>query len=285
MICSLCPRKCNIDRTKSSGYCGESEDIKIAKYSLFMYEEPCISGEKGSGAIFFSGCSLKCVFCQNYDISSLDLGRTITPNKLASIFKELEDMGAENINLVNPTHFVKGIIEALRIYKPNIPVVYNTHGYENEETINEISKYVDVFLPDLKYIDEKLSLKYSKCKDYFEKTSKAILLMRKLKEDKFDENGMMKQGLIVRHLILPLCTYDSIKILEWIKDNLPQTKVSLMAQYTPYAKASEYPEINRKITKREYNKVVSKYLELDIDGYVQDRESSSTVYIPKWDFV
>ncbi len=284
MNCNLCPRRCNIDRNLGKGYCGESNEIKIAKYSLFMFEEPCISGEKGSGAIFFSGCSLKCVFCQNYDISSLDFGKTITPNKLAEIFKELEEMGAENINLVNPTHFVKGIIEALKIYKPNIPVVYNTHGYENIETLNEISKYVDVFLPDLKYIDPMLSSKYSKCGDYFEKTSKVLLAMRKLKEDKF-ENGMMKQGLIIRHLILPLCTYDSIKILEWIKQNLLQTKVSLMAQYTPYAKASNYPEINRKITKREYDKVVSKYLELNLDGYVQERDSSSTIYIPKWDFV
>ncbi len=284
MNCNLCPRKCNIDRDFSKGCCGESNEIKIAKYSLFMFEEPCISGEKGSGAIFFSGCSLKCVFCQNYEISSLDFGKTITPNQLADIFKELENMGAENINLVNPTHFVKGIIEALKVYKPNIPIVYNTHGYENVETLKDLSKYVDIFLPDLKYIDPMLSSKYSNCSDYFEKTSKALLCMRKLKEDKF-ENGMMKQGLIVRHLILPLCTYDSTKILEWLKENLPQTKVSLMAQYTPYAKASEYPEINRKITKREYEKVVSKYLELNLDGYVQERESSGTVYIPKWDFV
>lgn len=259
------------------------ESVVIAKYGKFMFEEPCFTGEKGSGAIFFSGCSLRCVFCQNYEISSLCNGKQISIEKLASIFKQLEDEGCENINLVNPTHYVNQIAKAFEIYKPNIPVIYNSHGYETEQTIKKASEFVNIFLPDLKFYDSNISLKYAGAKDYFEKASKAISLMRKLKPDCFD-GEIMKSGVLIRHLILPLCTDDSIKILEWINKNSPESKVSLMSQYTPYGKASEYKEINRKITKREYNKVLDRYFELGLDGYCQDRESSSEVYIPKWDY-
>ena len=281
MKCNLCPKKCNVDRTINKGCCGESSTIKIAKYCLFDLEEPCISGKNGSGAIFFSGCSLRCVFCQNYDISSLHYGKEITPKELADIFKQLESMGAENINLISPTHFANGIIEALKIYKPSIPIVYNTHGYESLETLKKLMPYIDVFLPDLKYVDSTLSKKYSGCYDYFTVASKAIKFMRESKQDVF-ENGIIKQGVIIRHLILPLCTFDSIDALRWIKENLSNTKVSLMAQYTPYGKAKDFPEINRKITKREYEKVVNAYLDLELDGYVQDRESSGTKFIPSF---
>ena len=283
MNCNLCPRKCNADRQTGVGYCGMKNTVCIALYKLFFYEEPCITASNGSGAIFFSGCSLRCVYCQNYEISSLKNGKEISVQKLAEIFKELEEGGAENINLVNPTHYVSQIEEALKIYKPSIPIVYNSQGYESEETIKKVAKFCDIFLPDFKYFDDLVALKYSGAKDYVEVCQNALKLMRKLKQDKFDEDKMIS-GVLIRHLILPLQTDDSIKILEWIKQNLPSTKVSLMSQYTPYGRANEFNQINRKITKREYDKVVNAYLNLGLDGYIQDRESASCVYIPKWDY-
>ena len=283
MICSLCPRQCNVDRSKAKGFCGMGENVKIAKYCLFNFEEPLISGKNGSGAIFFCGCSLKCVFCQNYDISSKDTGKEISIKELAEIFKELELMGAENINLVNPTHYAYQIVEALKIYKPNIPIVYNTHGYEKIETLEKLMPYIDVFLPDFKYFDDSCAKKYSNCKDYVSVTQSALKFMRENKAD-IIENDVMKQGVIVRHLIMPLMTEQSVNILKWIKTNLPNTLVSLMAQYVPYGRASEFKEINRRITKREYQKVVDAYLDLNLWGYVQERESASTLFIPKWDY-
>lgn len=282
MNCNLCPRKCNVNRSKSIGYCGQTSKIKIAKYCLFNYEEPCISGKGGSGAVFFSGCSLKCVFCQNYEISSLGKGKNITVKELAHIFKELEQKGADNINLVNPSHYVNQIIQALKIYKPNIPIIYNSHGYENETTIKKIAPFVDVFLPDFKYFNNATALKYSGSNNYVETAQNAIKLMRSLKPDVY-KNGMIKQGIIIRHMIMPLLTNESIEILNYIKNNYKNTKVSLMAQYTPYAKAKDFKEINRPITKREYEKVVNCYINLNLDGYVQDRQSATTLYIPKWD--
>lgn len=283
MNCNLCPRKCGINRDINKGVCGATNKLKIAKYSLFFYEEPCFCGEKGSGAVFFSSCSLKCVFCQNYEISTLNNGKEITVEKLAEIFKELEEMGAENINLVNPTHYVFQIVEAFKIYKPKIPIIYNSHGYENIETLNYIAPYIDIFLPDFKYFSNNSSKMFSNCCNYVETTKQAILHMRSLKLDKI-ENGIMKSGLLIRHMIMPLLTNESIQILEWIHKNMPNTKVSLMAQYTPYAKACEYKQINRKITKREYKKVVDMFIEYNLDGYVQDMDSASTIYIPKWDY-
>ena len=283
MNCYLCPRKCGKNRDVESGFCGANNSIKIAKYCLFYYEEPCISGKGGSGAVFFSGCSLKCVFCQNYEISSLNNGKVISINKLADIFKELENLGADNINLVNPTQYSIQIVEALKIYKPNIPIIWNSHGYEEISTLNYVAPYVDVFMPDFKYFDNESAKKYSNCDDYANVTKKAILHMRKLKPDIFKDD-MIVQGLIIRHMIMPLLTNESIDILDWLSSNLSNTKVSLMAQYTPYAKAKEHEEINRKITKREYDKVVDKYLSLNLDGYIQDRESAKTLYIPKWDY-
>lgn len=282
MNCCLCPRECKVDRSKNCGVCGATNAVKIAKYSLFSYEEPCISGKGGSGAVFFSSCSLKCVFCQNYEISTLNQGNQITIQQLADIFKELENLGADNINLVNPTHYVEQIIKAFDIYKPNIPIVYNTHGYEKIETLNKIAPYVDVFLPDFKYFSNQSAKQFSHCSNYVETVKNAILYMRSLKNDVFVD-GMIKSGVIIRHMIMPLLTDESVCILEWIKQNMPQTKVSLMAQYTPYAKACEHKQINRKITKREYNKVVDKYLEFGLDGYIQGMESAETLYIPKWD--
>ncbi len=287
MLCNLCAKKCNKERTDvlADGNCHMPLRVKIAHYGLFLLEEPCISLNKGSGAIFFSGCNLDCVFCQNYEISSKCKGKFITTEELAKIFKELEILGAENINLVSPTHYALAIGEALKLYKPKIPIIYNTNGYENIETIKYVSNYVDVFLPDFKYFDDTLAIKFSGAKEYFKIALSSIKLMRELKKDIFDENGKILQGVIIRHMILPLCTEDSIKILETIKNYLPNTKVSLLAQYTPYAKANEHKEINRKITKREYNKVLNKYMELGLDGYVQDLSSSSEDFIPKFQFI
>ena len=287
MICNICAKKCNAERTntKACGKCGMSETLKIAHYQLFLNEEPCISLNKGSGAIFFSGCNLKCVFCQNYDISTLNKGKTITIQELANIFKELEDSGAENINLVSPTHFALQIVEALKIYKPKIPVIYNTNAYENIQTIEYVANYVDVFLPDFKYCDEGISKMFSDVADYYCVALKAIKKMRELKSDIYSTNGKILQGVIIRHMVLPLCVGDSINVLQTIAKEIPKTKVSLLAQYTPYGKACEYKNINRKITKREYSLVLDEFKSLGLDGYTQELSSAKTEYIPNFKFV
>lgn len=286
MKCYLCPKNCGVERNEvvGEGNCGMPTKVKIAHYELFMFEEPCISVGKGSGAIFFSGCNLKCVFCQNYEISTKKKGKFITVEELANIFKELESLGAENINLVSPTHYVLQIIEALKIYKPKVPIIYNTNGYENVKSIELIAPYVDVFLPDFKYFSSELSSKFSSVPNYFETALKAIKKMRELKQDRFN-NGKIEEGVIIRHMILPLCTDDSIKVLETITKEIPNTKVSLLAQYTPYGEASKIKAINRKITKREYDKVLNSYVNLNLDGYVQDLESASTKFIPNFKFI
>ena len=287
MLCNLCAKKCNKERSLeiANGNCHMPLKIKIAHYELFNYEEPCISLNKGSGAIFFSGCNLDCVFCQNYEISTNCKGKFITTDELISIFKELEKMGAENINLVSPTHYALAIVEALKLYRPKIPVIYNTNAYENIETINYVAPYIDVFLPDFKYYDNNLAQRFSGVKNYYEIALKAIQTMRKLKPDIYDNNGKILQGVIIRHMILPLCTNDSIKILETIHKEIPNTKVSLLAQYTPFGKAEKFKEINRKITKREYQKVLNKYIELNFDGYIQELSSSSVSFIPHFKYI
>lgn len=280
MNCNLCPRRCGINREEKIGFCGEKNLIKIANFSLHNWEEPCISYEKGSGAIFFSGCSLKCVYCQNYEISSQGVGQTITVQDLANIFKEL-DKKADNINLVNPTHFSNLIIEALKIYKPKNPVIYNTHGYEIEEEIEKLSPYIDIFLTDLKYYSSELSLKYSGVKDYFEVATKALKKMIVLKPTIID-NGKLLQGVIVRHLLLPNFIEDSKKILEYLAKNHSEVTLSLMAQYTPYGRAKDFPEINRKITAHEYDELVDYAIKLGLDGYMQELSSADECYIPKF---
>lgn len=287
MICNMCAKKCNALRDKNSacGQCGMPQTLKIAHYQLFKSEEPCISLNKGSGAIFFSGCNLNCVFCQNYEISALKKGKEISISQLAQIFKELETLGAENINLVSPSHYALQIVEALKLYKPKIPIIYNTNAYENVETIQYVAKYVDVFLPDFKYVDSNLSKMFSNVSDYYVVALRAILKMRELKQDVFAENGKILQGVIIRHMILPLCIKDSCDVLKTIAEHLPNTRVSLMAQYTPFAKAKEIKQINRKITKREYQTVLNEYNRLGLDGYVQDLTSATTDYIPKFKFI
>lgn len=286
MKCYMCPKKCGAwrDEKAGSGFCEMPNKIKIAHYELFNYEEPCISLNKGSGAIFFSGCNLKCIFCQNYEISTQNKGKFISVEELVEIMKELENAGAENINFVSPMHYSHKIVEALKLYKPKVPVIYNTNAYETEAVIEMLADYVDVFLPDFKYVSSKLSKMLSGVDDYYEVALKAIKKMRELKTDVFDENGKILQGVIIRHMILPLCIDDSIAVLKTISDQISNTKVSLLSQYTPYAKAKEINALNRKITNKEYNRVLNYYCQLGLDGYFQDLESAKTEYIPKFKF-
>ena len=280
--CDLCPRNCNIDRTKTKGLCGEKEEMSVNTYSVFMFEEPPISGTRGSGAIFFSGCSLKCVFCQNYEISHSGHGTKVSPLGLVEIMKELESKGVHNINLVSPTHFADEIIEALKIYKPNVPVVWNTHGYEKVETIQKLLPYVDIFLTDFKYFRPETAKKYSNCPDYVENAKAALNEMVKNKPLEFD-GEMLKRGVIVRHLILPLHTQESKQVLDYLKQNYDkQILVSVMSQFTPFGECDRFPEINRKLTSREIKSVNNHFLELDLDGFIQNSKSADTCFIPNW---
>lgn len=283
MKCTQCPVSCGADREKSSGYCGVN-GIRIAKYYLHPFEEPPISFEKGSGCIFFCGCSLKCVFCQNFELSRNLRGKNITVKELADIFKELEDSGAENINLVNPTHYLLDIEEALLIYKPKIPIVYNTHGYETVENLKRADKFVDIFLPDLKFIDPALSKRYTGREDYARFALPAIEFMAQ-KPLKMRADGKMLSGCIVRHLVLPLALYDSINIVKFVSTLPDSVYFSLMGQYTPFGEIENYKELQRRITKREYNKALSAVEEYGLKNvFLQDLDSSQTAYIPKWDF-
>lgn len=252
----------------------------IALYDLHFYEEPCISGSRGSGAVFFSGCSLKCVYCQNEPISHYGKGEIVTPQKLADIFKILEEKGAHNINLVNPTHFIWAIKEALNIYRPKIPLVYNSSGYDLKEVIEE--NIFDIYLMDLKYISSEKSERYSKASDYFKYAEGSIKTAYKLVgKARFNNEGIMERGLIIRHLVLPLATGEAKKVIDFVKENTPYAYLSLMSQYFPAARANEYKEINRRITQREYDKTVDYALSCGLENvYIQDRESASEVYVP-----
>ena len=287
MNCKICPRNCNIERKCKVGFCGESEQIRISKVMLHHFEEPIISGcdeEKGSGAIFFTGCNLKCVFCQNEPISHGGKGEDVSVNDLVQIFKDLENAGAYNINLVTPTHFTNQIIDALNIYRPSIPIVWNSSGYENAETIKQLKDYVDIYLVDLKYMDNELALKYSKANNYVESATSAILQMRKNQPEDIIENGLMKKGVIVRHLVLPNHTADSLKCLDFVAKNLGEkTILSLMSQFEPTYVPDTMKEIKRKITPLEYKRVVSYAEKLNLmNAYVQDLSSADIKYTPKF---
>ncbi|MBQ7373227.1 MAG: radical SAM protein [Clostridia bacterium] len=284
--CKICPVECNADRKNGVGYCGQSDKMKIAKYYLHTYEEPPISGTNGSGTVFFCGCSLKCVFCQNYELSRSKTGKEITPSELAEIFKELEKMGAHNINLVTGSHFVNQIVEAFKIYRPKVPVVYNTHAYEKVETLEIINPYVDVYLPDLKFFSPELSKRYTGKSDYFKVASKAIKFMLNAKKTVLGDDGLLKQGVIVRHMIMPLGVKDSKQILSWFaQNNQNGAYLSLMGQYTPFGDNQNFPELKRPITKKEYDRVYEHLLSLGISEYfIQELGSASESFIPKWDF-
>lgn len=282
--CNVCPRKCNANRKEGTSYC-KSKGLRIARLGLHMWEEPCISGKYGSGTIFFSGCSLRCIYCQNYDVSQKSKGYNISVNRLVEIFKELEAMGAHNINLVTPTHYIDYIIMALDIYKPHIPVCYNTSGYESEQSIKRLAGYVDIFLVDFKYIKDNLAQEFSSASDYPEVAQKAILQMKSIIPcDKFDSNGMMRQGVIVRHLVLPNCLQNTKEILAWVEKNLGKnTILSLMNQYTPYGKAIGNKIIGRKLKALEYKIAVNYALKLGLENaYVQDSESADECFIPEF---
>lgn len=284
-ICSQCPRKCSVDRSASVGICGVGQNYKVARAALHYWEEPCISGENGSGTIFFSGCPLKCVYCQNNSISEGCFGKEITENRLIEIFKELEEQGANNINLVSPTHYAEQLAETLSKYKPSIPVVYNTGGYDSVETLKKLEGLVDVYLTDIKYVSPSVSKKYSRAENYFEAASMAVLEMRRQQPEDIFENGLMKKGMIIRHLVLPGNVSQGIKMLDWVNDNLSNdTIISLMGQYMPCGKASEYPTINRKISRREYETVLSHAEMLGFENvYIQELDSSSEEFIPDFD--
>ena len=283
-VCNICPRGCNIDRKQVAGYCGASEKLKIAKVMKHYWEEPIISGTNGSGTIFFSHCSLKCIYCQNYEISSGGLGKETTIEKLADLFKQLEKSGVHNINLVTPTHYAKQIMVALDIYKPNIPIVWNTSGYETVETVHALKNYVDIYLTDFKYFDNKLASEYSGAPDYNEVCSSAIIEMRKNQPVDIIENGIMKKGVIVRHLVLPTHYKDSMDILRWIKDSLGiNTLVSLMSQYTPYYKAINHHILKNKLKPLEYKIVLNEFNALGLkNGFSQSGQSATCEYIPKF---
>lgn len=284
-ICNQCPRKCNIDRDSKTGICGVNSEYKIARAALHYWEEPCISGEKGSGTVFFSGCSLKCVFCQNSVISDGCFGKEISEERLIEIFKELEDSGADNINLVSPTQYALQLADTLSKYKPGIPVVYNTGGYDCVESLKALDGLIDIYLTDMKYVSPSVSKKYSRAENYFEVCSKAVLEMRRQQPEDIFENGLMKKGMIIRHLVLPGNISQGMKMLDWVDENLSnQTIISLMGQYMPCAKAADYPTINRKISKREYDMVILHAEKLGFENvYIQELDSSSQEYIPDFD--
>ena len=285
--CAICPRECGVDREKTRGFCGVTNKIRVNYVMLHHYEEPIISGEnlcdKGSGAIFFAGCNLRCEYCQNYQLSHGAVGQEITIFDLAKIFKGLEEMGAYNINLVTPTHFTLQIIEALKIYKPKIPVVWNTSGYEKPETIELLRGLVDIFLTDFKYMGKDAG-KLSNAENYSYYATHSIPVMRDIVGSDLIENGLMKKGLIVRHLVLPNFTNDSKEVLDWIQQNLgTDTIVSIMNQYVPMYNACKNPLINRKLKPIEYKRVVNYALSLSLENaYIQDSDSASASFTPSF---
>ncbi|MDD7358636.1 MAG: radical SAM protein [Eubacterium coprostanoligenes] len=286
MICNACPRGCNVDREVSLGYCKSPEKFKLARASLHYWEEPCISGKNGSGAIFFSGCNLGCVFCQNYEISHGCKGVEVSDDKLIDIMKRLVDEGANNINFVNPTHYSLQLLRVLEKYKPPVPIVYNTSGYDSVETLKMLDGAVDIYLPDFKYIRPEKALKYSKAEDYPQVAEEALAEMkRQVGEDVFDENSIMQRGMIIRHLVLPSNTNSSISALDYLAENFGDTYISVMAQYVPCGDLTEYKEINRPLTQREYDKVVNHIFDLGLQKiFVQELEAASDEFIPDFDF-
>jgi putative pyruvate formate lyase activating enzyme len=287
--CNLCPRHCGVDRRRETGYCGCGANIKIARAALHFWEEPCISGRRGSGTVFFSGCPLGCVYCQNHEISHGRKGKEISEERLAKIFVALQNEGAHNINLVTATPYVPEVIRAVKMARPalRIPVVYNCGGYERVETIRALKDIVDVYLPDLKYRSGALAQRYSGAGDYFETATAAIEeMVAQTGGLEYDGEGMLIRGVIVRHLVLPGARGDSMAILNWMSEHLPKGKylLSLMSQYTPATGLRGYPELSRRLTTLEYDSVVNEAVRLGLtDGFMQQRDSANTAYIPPFD--
>ncbi len=290
MICNLCPRKCNIDRANKSGYCHVSENPTLARAALHFYEEPCISGKSGSGAIFFSGCNMGCIYCQNEEISHGKVGREISDSRLLEIMFELKEKGALNINLVTPTHYVHKLIPLLKEAKNhglNIPIIYNTSSYECVESLKALEGLIDVYLPDFKYINSELSSKYSNAPDYPDVATAAIKeMVRQNPECIFDDNGLIKKGVIIRHLILPGHIKESEKVLDYLyREFGDSVYMSIMNQYTPCMEHIDFPNLNRTLTKREYDKVVNFAIDLGItNAYIQEGRTQSDSFIPAFDY-
>lgn len=289
--CSICPHECKCDRNDGKiGRCKASNKVKIALYSTHNFEEPCISGKNGSGTVFFSNCNLNCVYCQNYEISQQGKGKEISIEELANIFLKQQENNVENINLVTPTSYILQIIEAIKISKQKgltIPIVYNTNSYEKVETLKLLEGYVDVYLPDLKYADDKLAKQYSKVENYFCIATKAIKeMVRQVGTPKFDKRGCIKKGVVVRHLVLPNEIENSKEVLKWLKKNLPnEIYISVMAQYFPTYKAKEISELNRKLTKCEWEQIEDYIEKLKIEnGYIQELGEHEEEYVPNWEW-
>ena len=287
--CEICPHNCKVDRTKGEvGRCKCSDKIKIALASVHRYEEPCISGKNGSGTVFFSNCNLNCKFCQNYEISQEGKGIEVSTEELANIFIKQQKKGVHNINLVTPTMYGYQIIEAIKIARENgltIPIIYNSNGYENEQTIKDLEGYIDVYLPDLKYYENELGKKYSGVNNYFEHASKAILEMYKqVGKPQFNKEGIITKGLMIRHLVLPNNIENSKKVLKWIKENIDEAVyINIMVQYFPTYKAKEIEELNRKLSKEEYEEIEDYVYELDIkNGYMQELGEHEEEYVPEF---
>ena len=293
MKCDLCPRKCLVDRKKGEkGICGQTENLKVARAALHFWEEPCISGDAGSGAVFFSGCPLHCVFCQNENIANGTVGKEISVERLAEIFLELQEKGANNINLVTPGHFVPQITKALDLAKQEglkLPIVYNTSSYETVETIKRLEGYVDIYLPDFKYMSPGLSKKYSHAPDYAEVAKAAIAeMVRQTGKAVFvngDEDNLILRGTIVRHLTLPGCMEDSMQILKYLHETYgDKIYISIMNQFTPLSNLEKYPELNRRITDEEYETLVDYAIEIGIEnGFIQEGDTAEESFIPAFD--
>ena len=286
-ICNFCARRCGIDRSQHAGFCGMTEKIRIARAGLHFWEEPCISGEKGSGTVFFSGCNLRCVYCQNYEISTGGSGQEITLPRLKEIYSELIAQGAHNINLVTPTHYTDAVLASLEEPLP-VPVVYNTNGYEDVENLKRLEGKVQIYLPDLKYSDDSLAIRYSNAPGYFAAATRAIREMfRQTGRYRIDEEtGLMEQGIIIRHLLLPGQVENTKRVIDWVAETFEPGDVlfSLMRQYIPHGKAEDYPELNRKVTDEEYQAVEDHLFDSGIeDGFVQDEDSASKDFIPSFD--
>ncbi len=291
LLCTRCPRRCNINRIEKKGYCGVSgEGVLLARAALHFWEEPCISGERGSGTVFFSGCSLHCVYCQNREISGGKIGKEVSIERLSGIFLELQEKGAHNINLVTPTHYAREIAEALKIARRNglkVPTVYNTGGYETEEAIYEMAEYIDIYLTDFKYMENDLAKDLSGAYDYPEVAAKALRAMTEVsKPAAFDENGMMKSGIIVRELLLPGHVKNTEKTVEYIYRTYgDRVWQSLMNQYTPVAECPGHPELSRKVTKREYEKLIDFALSLGVkNAFIQEGKTAEESFIPAFDY-
>ena len=289
MICDICPRKCGAIRTEhvGKGFCQAGTLPVVARIAPHYGEEPCISGTKGSGTVFFSGCTMRCKFCQNYEISSQPKGLTMTPDMLAECYKELEKEGVHNINLVTADHFAPAVAESLRIYRPSVPVVYNCSGYTSPKILNMLNGLVDIYLPDFKYSSDKLAVKLSSALDYVNTALAAIKeMIFQVGLPEYDDDGIMQKGVIVRQLILPAHTKNSIEALDILEREFGrQIMVSLMCQYVPWGEVKNDPKLGRKLTKREYEKVKRVLFSLDLDGFTQDMSSASEDYIPDWNLL